>query len=46
MRAKAMPGEDPDTLPKPDDIAPLIVKMLSPSFNDNGTLVNYRETKH
>jgi NAD(P)-dependent dehydrogenase (short-subunit alcohol dehydrogenase family) len=46
MRAKAMPGEDPDTLPKPDDIAPLIVKMLSPSFNDNGTLVNYRKTKH
>lgn len=46
MRAKAMPGEDPATLPKPDDIAPLIVKMLSPSFTDNGTLVNYRETKH
>lgn len=45
MRAKAMPGEDPATLPKPDDIAPLIVKMLSPSFTDNGTLVNYRETK-
>jgi len=45
MRAKAMPGEDPDTLPKPDDIAPLIVKMLSPSFNDNATLVNYRDTK-
>jgi len=46
MRAKAMPGEDPDTLPKPADIAPLIVKMLSSSFNDNGTLVNYRETRH
>jgi NAD(P)-dependent dehydrogenase (short-subunit alcohol dehydrogenase family) len=45
MRAKAMPGEDPDTLPKPEDIAPLIVKMLSPSFSDNGTLVNYRDTK-
>jgi NAD(P)-dependent dehydrogenase (short-subunit alcohol dehydrogenase family) len=45
MRAKAMPGEDPNTLPKQADIAPLIVKMLSPSFNDNGTLVNYRDTK-
>lgn len=45
MRAKAMPGEDPATLPTPQDIAPLIVKMLSPSFTANGTRINYRDTK-
>ncbi len=45
MRAKAMPGEDPDTLLKPEDVAPLIVKMLSPSFHDNATLINFHDTK-
>lgn len=43
MRAKAMPGEDPATLPTPEDIAPLIVQMLSPGWEKNGELVNYRE---
>ena len=43
MRAKAMPGEDPSTLPNPSDIAPLIVDMLSPSYSDHDTLVNYRD---
>tara|TARA_R110002124_G_scaffold10096_7_gene50893 strand:- start:18094 stop:18843 length:750 start_codon:yes stop_codon:yes gene_type:complete len=38
MRAKAMPGEDPDTLPKPADIAPKLVDMVSPSFKDSGKL--------
>jgi NAD(P)-dependent dehydrogenase (short-subunit alcohol dehydrogenase family) len=44
MRAKAFPGEDPLTLPAPEDVAPLIVKMLSPDYAENGALVNYRET--
>ena len=43
MRAKAMPGEDPETLPAPDEIAPLVVKMVSPDWTDNGQMVNYRE---
>ena len=43
MRAKAMPGEDPSTLPNPSDIAPLIVDMLSASYSDHDTLVNYRD---
>ena len=42
MRAKAMPGEDPDTLPKPDALAPLIVEMLSPACEKNGELVTFR----
>lgn len=43
MRAKAVPGEDPSTLPEPSDIAPLIVDMLSPTFTDHDTLISYRE---
>jgi NAD(P)-dependent dehydrogenase (short-subunit alcohol dehydrogenase family) len=42
MRAKAMPGEDPATLPTTDEIAPQIVEMLSPSFGENETVVNFR----
>lgn len=38
MRAKAMPGEDPQTLPKPADIAPKLIDMLSPSLKENGKL--------
>jgi NAD(P)-dependent dehydrogenase (short-subunit alcohol dehydrogenase family) len=43
MRAKAMPGEDPDTLPTPEEVAPLIVEMLSVGWGENGELVNFRE---
>ena len=43
MRAKAMPGEDASTLPTPDDVAPLIVEMLSPGFTAMGEQVNYRD---
>lgn len=38
MRAKAMPGEDPETLPKPADIAPRLIDMLSPSLKETGKL--------
>jgi len=43
MRAKAMPGEDPDTLPTPSEIAPQIVEMLSPSFGMSETVQNFRK---
>lgn len=46
MRAKAMPGEDPATLPNPADLAPLIVEMLSPSYDANDTIVTFRDTPH
>jgi NAD(P)-dependent dehydrogenase (short-subunit alcohol dehydrogenase family) len=42
MRAKAMPGEDPMTLPPPEALAPLIVECLSPSFTKNGELVVFK----
>jgi hypothetical protein len=43
MRAKAMPGEDPATLPTPEKVAAAILPMLLPSWADNGQLVKYRE---
>ncbi len=39
MRAKAMPGEKPETLPPPDVLAPIILAMAAPSFTVNGTVV-------
>lgn len=36
MRAKAMPGEDPGTLPHPNDVAGLFLEMSRPDFTENG----------
>ena len=44
MRMRAMPGEDPQTLQRPEAVTPLIVQMLSPSYAKNGTLVDFRQT--
>ena len=41
MRAKAYPGEDPMTLPTPEDVAPAITAMLRPDYAKNGELVQY-----
>jgi len=43
MRAKAMPGEDPDTLPTPADIAKRIVPLLAPECQAHGEIVNFRD---
>ncbi|MGB3455649.1 MAG: SDR family NAD(P)-dependent oxidoreductase [Litorimonas sp.] len=43
MRAKAVPGEDRSTLPKPTDVAPLIVEMLSPDYAAHNSLVSFRD---
>ena len=45
MRAKAMPGEDPMTLPHPDEIAPLLLAVSSPSYQGNAELFNFQEWK-
>lgn len=45
MRAKAMPGEDPTTLPEAVDVTPLVVDMLSPDYSKNGEIINFRETE-
>lgn len=41
MRAKAMPGEDPATLPKPEDLAETFVRLALPGCTENGTIVQY-----
>jgi NAD(P)-dependent dehydrogenase (short-subunit alcohol dehydrogenase family) len=42
MRAKAMPGEDPATLPTPAEIAPQLVDMLSPKITETGRLYDIK----
>jgi NAD(P)-dependent dehydrogenase (short-subunit alcohol dehydrogenase family) len=42
MRAKAMPGEDPASLPKPEDLVETFVRLALPDSTDNGTVVQYR----
>ncbi|MGI9382094.1 MAG: SDR family NAD(P)-dependent oxidoreductase [Methyloligellaceae bacterium] len=44
MRAKAMPGEDPATLPTPDDIAARFVAMALPDYLENGALVDFKKS--
>ena len=41
MRAKAMPGEDPETLPHPSELAGDIVAMLSPELTRNGEIFDW-----
>lgn len=41
MRAQAMPGEDPSSLPHPDAVADAVVPLCLPGFTGNGTLVSF-----
>jgi NAD(P)-dependent dehydrogenase (short-subunit alcohol dehydrogenase family) len=43
MRAKAYPGEDPDTLPHPREIAPRLVDMIEPSMMATGSVFDNRD---
>ncbi|RUT28545.1 SDR family NAD(P)-dependent oxidoreductase [Arsenicitalea aurantiaca] len=43
MRARAMPGEDPDTLPLPADIAGQLIDMIEPGFTRNASRFDVRE---
>jgi NAD(P)-dependent dehydrogenase (short-subunit alcohol dehydrogenase family) len=43
MRAKAFPGEDPATLPSPEDLVPLFLELASPQCERNGDVINFRE---
>ena len=40
MRAKAMPGEDPATLAKPEDLAETFIRLALADFTENGTVVH------
>jgi NAD(P)-dependent dehydrogenase (short-subunit alcohol dehydrogenase family) len=41
MRASAMPGEDPETLRTPDDLAPHIVRLAAPEWTETGKLYDF-----
>jgi NAD(P)-dependent dehydrogenase (short-subunit alcohol dehydrogenase family) len=43
LRAKAFPGEDPMTLPAPEDVAPLFVRLALPELTDNGRVFKFRK---
>ncbi len=43
LRAKAFPGEDPNKLPAPDDVAPLFIELVSPACTFNGRIVRFSE---
>ncbi|MGN6778459.1 SDR family NAD(P)-dependent oxidoreductase [Rhizobium sp.] len=45
MRAQAMPGEDPDTLPHPREVAQAIVPLTSPGVTETGKLFVVRENR-
>jgi NAD(P)-dependent dehydrogenase (short-subunit alcohol dehydrogenase family) len=44
MRAQAMPGEDPETLPTADEVAAQILPLCLPSFKDNGAVYKFAPT--
>jgi NAD(P)-dependent dehydrogenase (short-subunit alcohol dehydrogenase family) len=41
MRADAMPGENPETLRTPADIAPEIARLLSPDWSQSGLIYDF-----
>ena len=42
MRAQAFPGEDPNTLPTPADVARTLVELCAPDATQHGQLMRYR----
>ena len=42
MRAQAFPGEDPNTLPKPEDVARGLVELCAPDSGQHGQLTRYQ----
>ncbi|WP_284776696.1 SDR family NAD(P)-dependent oxidoreductase [Agrobacterium sp. lyk4-40-TYG-31] len=45
MRAQAMPGEDPDTLPHPSEIAAAILPLAAPDAMETGKIYVVRDKK-
>jgi NAD(P)-dependent dehydrogenase (short-subunit alcohol dehydrogenase family) len=45
MRAAAMPGEDPKTLPTPEELAPKLMRLLSPEWTETGKLYDFPTDK-
>ena len=45
MRAAAMPGEDPNTLKTPEDIAPKIADVCMPGWSETGKLYDFPQDR-
>lgn len=45
MRATAMPGEDPESLAHPGELAPHLIEMASPDFDRTGVLFDFPSKK-
>lgn len=45
MRAQAMPGEDPATLPSPADVAAVLAPLCGPAMSETGKLFKVRENR-
>ncbi len=45
MRAKAMPGENPETLTTAEQLAESIIPLLMPTFDQTGVLYDFRSNK-
>jgi NAD(P)-dependent dehydrogenase (short-subunit alcohol dehydrogenase family) len=43
MRAKAMPGEDPETLPQPAELARHIPTLVAPQQDANGAIFDFKD---
>ncbi len=45
MRAQVMPGEDPMTLPPPEDVAESIVELCAPGFSETSRIYDFPTRK-
>lgn len=45
MRRSAMPGEDPQTLRTPEDLAPHFVRLASPDWTETGLIYDFRQDR-
>ena len=45
MRAAAMPGENPETLRTPEDLAPHILRLASPDWAETGRLYDFPQDR-
>lgn len=45
MRAQAMPGEDPETLPHPSEVAAKIVHLASPELTETGKIFDVKQNR-
>lgn len=43
MRALAMPGEDADAIPHPEELAPKLVELASPQMTENGKIYDFEK---